>query len=130
MRIRTFPALAMALALTAAACGGGNATQAPAGSVAPGSQAPSSAAPGGATTQVSIVDSAFNPATINIAVGGEVNWTNTGDLPHTVTFADDGPASGNLSTDQAFPATFDEAGTFTYVCSIHSQMQGTVNVGQ
>ena len=140
MRIRTFPALAVALALAAVACGGSNATRAPSESVAPGSQAPSSvapgsqapsgAAPGGAATQVSIVDSDFTPATVNIAVGGEINWTNTGDLPHTVTFADDGPDSGNLSTDEDFSATFDEAGQFTYVCSIHSRMQGTVNVGQ
>ncbi|MBA2275966.1 MAG: cupredoxin domain-containing protein [Chloroflexi bacterium] len=135
MRIRTFPALAVALALASVACGGSNATRAPSESVAPGSQAPSSVAPGtdapgAGTTQVSVVDRAFNPAAVNVSVGDEVVWTHAGDLPHTVTFADDGPDSGNMASGDTFPFTFEEAGEFSYVCAIHSDMQGTVNVSE
>ncbi|MDQ3448378.1 MAG: cupredoxin domain-containing protein [Chloroflexota bacterium] len=144
MRIRTFPALAVALALASVACGGSNATRAPSESVAPGSQAPSSVAPGSqapsgaapgtdapgaGTTQVSIVDRAFNPVAVNVSVGDEVVWTHAGDLPHTVTF-DDGPDSGNMASGDTFPFTFEEAGEFSYVCEIHSDMQGTVNVSE
>jgi plastocyanin len=140
VRIRTFPALTVALALAAVACGGSSPTRAPSESVAPGSQAPSSAAPGtdapgtdapgAGTTQVSIVDRAFNPAAVNVSVGDEVVWTHAGDLPHTVTFADDGPDSGNMASGDTFPFTFEEAGEFSYVCAIHSDMQGTVNVSE
>jgi plastocyanin len=144
VRIRTFPALAVALALASVACGGSNATRAPSESVAPGSQAPSSVAPGSqapsgaapgtdapgaGTTQVSIVDRAFNPVAVNVSVGDEVVWTHAGDLPHTVTF-DDGPDSGNMASGDTFPFTFEEAGEFSYVCEIHSDMQGTVNVSE
>ncbi len=153
MRIRTFPATAAALALTMVACGGTAVTQ-PSASLAPLSQAPdpsvapspdtsvelateapasgapASEAAGPSTVQVAIVDNAFTPATAEVTMGDEVAWTNRGENPHTVTFADDGPDSGNLSSGGTFRATFDVAGEFSYVCSIHSQMQGTVTVSE
>lgn len=148
MRIRTFPAVAAALALTVVACGGAPATQPPASSptvseapdtslapesevpesAAPESEAPESEGPGSATARVAIVDNAFDPAAVELSVGGEVVWTHNGENPHTVTFADDGPDSGNLSAGETFDSTFEEAGEFSYVCEIHSQMRGTVTV--
>ncbi len=159
MRIGKITAATAALALIALACGGSAVTQpsaslvpppsqAPDPSVAPSpdtsvepateapaSQTPASGAPaseaaGPSTLQVAIVDNAFTPATAEVAMGDEVAWTNRGDNPHTVTFADDGPDSGNLSSGGTFRATFDEAGELSYVCSIHSQMQGTVTVSE
>ena len=82
------------------------------------------AAPG--ETSVTIVDFAFDPATVDVSVGTTVVWTNTGQAPHTVTgsFAD----SGALSPGQTFRHTFAEAGSFDYVCSFHPQMTGTIRV--
>jgi plastocyanin len=75
---------------------------------------------------VSIVDFAFEPATLEVSAGTTVVWTNTGQAPHTVTgdFAD----SGVLESGQTFSHTFAETGEFGYVCAIHPQMTGTVRV--
>jgi len=77
---------------------------------------------------VSIVDFAFEPASVEVAAGSTVTWTNTGAAPHTVT-ADDGSFdSGQLAPGATFSQTFDSRGDFTYHCSIHPQMTGTVSV--
>ena len=88
------------------------------------SSAPQAAAPGEAA--VSIVDFSFEPATLDVAAGATVVWTNDGLAPHTVTgdFAD----SGVLEPGQTFSHTFAEPGEFSYVCAIHPQMAGTIRV--
>jgi plastocyanin len=79
-------------------------------------------------TAVSIVDFAFQPASIEVAVGSTVTWTNTGAATHTVT-ADDGAFdSGRLGSGATFSQTFATPGTFTYHCEIHPQMTGTIVV--
>ncbi len=139
MRIRTLTAATVALASTVLACGGAAVTQptaslappisqAPDPSVEPPSEAPASEEPGSGSTSVTIVDNDFTPSSVEVALGGEVVWTNTGQNPHTVTFDDDGPDSGTLAPGDTFEATFEEAGEFTYVCEIHSSMSGTVTV--
>jgi plastocyanin len=86
---------------------------------------PQEAAEAGEAT-VSIVDFAFEPATLEVSVGTTVVWTNTGQAPHTVTgdFAD----SGILEPGQTFSHTFIETGDFSYLCAIHPQMTGTIRV--
>jgi plastocyanin len=82
------------------------------------------------SASVTIKDFEFTPATVTIAVGGTVTWTNNGPSTHTVT-ADDGSFdSGNLSQGKTFSHTFQTAGTFTYHCSIHPFMTATVIVQQ
>ena len=146
MRIRSFPAVVVALSLTVLACGGTAATQAPTstasapsqapdtslppGSDAPASDAPASDEPGSGSTSVAIIDNDFTPASVEVPLGGEVMWTSNGQNPHTVTFDDDGPDSGTLATGDTFRATFDEAGEFSYHCEIHSSMTGTVTVSE
>jgi plastocyanin len=49
----------------------------------------SAAAQSDPTASVSVVDFAFEPATLEVPVGTTVTWTNNGSRPHTVT-ADDG----------------------------------------
>lgn len=83
-----------------------------------------------ATHSVSIVDFAFNPGSMTINVGDTVVWTNTGEAPHTAT-SQSGPAafdSGRLETGQTFSFTFTVPGTYSYLCSIHPEMQGTITV--
>lgn len=131
--MRLFAVLAL---FVLAACGGTPGAATP-GAATPGTAAPGGATPGGATpggggdaaASVDIVDFAFEPATIDVATGQTITWTNTGAAPHTVTFAD-GPDSGNMAPGATFEHAFDAAGSFEYVCAIHPTMTGTVNVGQ
>lgn len=77
---------------------------------------------------VSIVDFAFEPASVEVPAGSTVTWTNTGAAPHTVT-ADDGSFdSGQLAPGATFSQTFDSRGDFIYHCTIHPQMTGTISV--
>lgn len=77
---------------------------------------------------VTIVDYAFQPKTITIAVGDSVTWNNTGDDPHTAT-ADAGSFdAGRISPGASASHTFAQAGTFAYHCEIHPIMKGTIVV--
>lgn len=78
---------------------------------------------------VEAVDIAFEPATITIEAGDTVTWTNSGDLPHTVT-ADDGAFdSGQMASGDTFQQSFDSEGTFEYFCEIHSTADGSAMNG-
>jgi plastocyanin len=83
-------------------------------------------AQGGAA--VTIVDFAFQPASLEVPIGTTVTWTNSGAAPHTVT-ADDGAFdSGTLQPGGTFSVTFDTPGTFAYHCEIHPSMMATIIV--
>lgn len=74
----------------------------------------------------------FSPATITIKAGSTVVWTNNTAAPHTVTSDANAPAafnSGMLSANGGtFKFTFTKPGTYTYHCSIHPYMMGTITV--
>jgi plastocyanin len=112
-------ALIAAIILALAACSGGGTSA---------TLAPSAAAPAGGGSSVSIAGFAFAPTAITVAAGSTVTWTNSDSTGHTVT-ADDGTfKSAKLGGGATFSQTFAKAGTFTYHCSIHSSMTGTVTV--
>lgn len=77
------------------------------------------------SASVTIQNFAFSPATVTIAKGGTVTWTNKDSTTHTVTFAD---GSSDLAGGATFSKTFNDAGTFDYHCSIHPSMTGKVVV--
>jgi plastocyanin len=79
---------------------------------------------------VTISNFAFSPANLTVAAGSTVTWTNTDDEPHTIASATaDKPfKSGGLDTNDSFAVNFDRPGTYTYFCSIHPQMTGTITV--
>jgi plastocyanin len=83
-----------------------------------------------ATTEVKIDNFSFTPATLTVAAGTTVTWTNRDDIPHTVVSVDDPKAfkSKVMDTDEKFSFTFTKAGTYTYFCSVHPKMTGTVVV--
>jgi len=80
------------------------------------------------STSVSIMNFAFSPAQVTIKAGGTVKWTNQDSPTHTITSDNNTFTSGNLATGQSFQFTFATAGTYTYHCSIHPSMTGTVVV--
>lgn len=83
----------------------------------------------GAANSVDIKGFAFSPASIKVAVGTTVKWTNSDSAAHTVT-ADGGTFdSKNLANGASFSQAFATAGTFTYKCTIHPSMTGSVVVG-
>jgi len=80
-------------------------------------------------TVVKIDNFSFSPATITVPVGTTVRWTNADDIPHTVV-SDDKTTfkSKALDTDEQFTYTFTKPGTYSYFCSIHPKMTGTIVV--
>lgn len=80
--------------------------------------------------EVAIIDFTYQPSTVRTAVGDPVRWTNQDSAVHTVTSDGDGPLdSGDLAEGEVYEATFDSAGTYAYLCTIHPFMKGTVEVG-
>lgn len=134
-------ALLLAVGLVTAACGGA-ATTTLYGNPSPTSASPSQPAttnapagptaatgPAGASTAVAIVDYAFKAPDVTVSVGTTITWTNNGQRGHTVTSADGSFKSpSTLTNGQTYSFTFNTAGTFSYVCTIHSSMKGTVTV--
>jgi len=81
-------------------------------------------------SEVKIDNFSFGPATLTVAVGTTVTWTNRDDIPHTVVSTDDTKTfkSRVLDTDEKFSFTFSKAGTYPYFCSIHPKMTARVIV--
>jgi plastocyanin len=84
---------------------------------------------GGGGTEVSMEGIQFDPAEVTVAVGDTVTWTNNDSVDHDVT-ADSFSSgeAGGLAGGDTFEHTFDEAGSFDYVCTVHPGMEGTVVV--
>lgn len=81
-----------------------------------------------APNSVAIKGFAFDPATLTVAKGTIVTWTNMDTVEHTVVAADKAFSSDTLKNGQSFSHTFNETGTFGYTCSVHPSMSGTVLV--
>ena len=77
---------------------------------------------------VAIADFAFEPAALEVPVGGEVEWRNDDPAPHTVSATDESFDSGTLDPGDAFSFTFATAGTYRYRCNVHPDMTGIVRV--
>ena len=122
MKLKLF-AMTAVLALTAAACGGGDddTKDAP---KAGGCQPVTSA---GAKTVDANDELKFVPESITIAAGQAVTWKNVGSAPHTVTIQSE-DCDRQLAGGASLTLPFAKAGTFAYVCTIHPGMKGTVVV--
>jgi plastocyanin len=80
------------------------------------------------SASVSMVNFAFSPSSVTVNVGDTVTWSNKDDAPHNAT-ADDGSFSTpDINKGQSASHRFTQAGTFSYICTIHPTMQGTVRV--
>ena len=112
--------LVLAAAVAAAACGSSSSPSTPSG------PATTVSIPQGAST---LTTTAYSPNPVNVAVGPTVHWMNNDSTAHTST-ADGGAwSSGTVNGGGGtFDHTFQSAGTFTYHCTIHPNMVGTVVV--
>ena len=78
---------------------------------------------------IEIKDFAFNPQTITVKSGDKITWTNRDEEPHTVVSVEKQfKKSSALDTDQTFTITAGAPGTYTYFCSVHPKMTGTIVV--
>jgi plastocyanin len=70
----------------------------------------------------------FSPNPIEVNVGKTVTWVNDDSGRHTVTSKDGVFDSDIMGKGQSFSYTFDKAGEYSYNCSPHPNMMGTVVV--
>jgi plastocyanin len=84
---------------------------------------------GSKQNRIEIKDFAFNPQTLTVKSGEKITWVNRDDEPHTVVSVEKQfKKSTALDTDQEFTITAGEPGTYTYFCSVHPKMTGTIVV--
>ncbi len=94
------------------------------------------AASAGATVQAQVVERdhadprtwGFSPEPLEVHAGDTVVWTQAGTEVHTITADDNSFDSGVLNPGDTFSHTFDRVGTYTYHCTLHPFMKGTVRV--
>lgn len=76
--------------------------------------------------EVIISNSSFQPADITTGKGSIIVWKNNDAVSHTVT-ADDGSFnSGEIKAGGSFDQRFDYIKTYSYSCSFHPEMKGTI----
>jgi plastocyanin len=80
------------------------------------------------TVAVAIDNFAFTPARLTVKAGTTVTWTNRDDIPHTVAASNKAFKSKVMDTDETFSFTFSTPGEFSYFCSLHPHMTGTIVV--
>ncbi len=81
------------------------------------------------TNQIVIKDFHFDPQVLTVRSGEKITWTNRDEEPHTVVSVEKQfKKSGPLDTDQEFTITAGTPGTYTYYCSVHPRMTGTIVV--
>ncbi len=93
-----------------------------------GNQMSTGTGSGPGANEVLIQSMSFIPSTLTIAAGTTVKWTNKDPITHTVTSNTKTFNSGNVTSNSTFSFTFNTAGTYSYYCSIHPSMMGTIVV--
>ena len=79
--------------------------------------------------QIVTKDFNFNPKTLTVKSGEKITWINRDEEPHTVVSVEKQfKKSAALDTDQEFTITAGAPGTYTYFCSVHPKMTGTIVV--
>ena len=117
--MRRLTTLLAATALIAAGCGSDD---------EPASDADRGEAVSG--QQVEMVDIEFQPETIRVRTGETITWVNKDAVQHDVVNVEEGeePRSELFNEGQTYEWTPTEPGTYEYLCTIHPNMRGTVEV--
>ncbi len=100
-------------------------------SQSPQTTTPATPTPGAGLNSVMIKNFAFSPATLTIKTGTTVTWMNQDGAPHTIA-SDPGSVvaftSESLANGASYQFTFNQTGTYSYYCTIHPSMKGTIIV--
>src|ERR1051325_4806272 len=82
-----------------------------------------------ASAKVMIQSLKYSPNPLQITKGQTVEWVNDDLTPHTVTSDSGGELnSGSIDAGATWRHTFNQPGTFPYLCAFHREMKGTVIV--
>jgi len=79
-----------------------------------------------ATHQVEIKGFKFSPASLQVAVGDTVMFTNKDGAPHTATATDGSFDTGTVKKNKTGSITITAAGAHAYKCRFHPNMKGTI----
>ena len=101
------------------------------GAAAVAQQVAAAGSPGSA--EIAIENFAFSPARVTVEPGTAVTWSNRDEEPHNIVNV---PAAGQprvfrsqaVDGGDKYSFVFNQPGTYSYICSIHPQMQGTIVV--
>ena len=81
------------------------------------------------THAVTIDATSFQPASITLAPGDTITWTNQDVVPHTATSSKAGVFdSGTIAQGKSWTHTFKTAGSLPYICEFHPTMKGSIRV--
>ncbi len=115
MRPMTALLAASLTAVTVAGCGNDTTTSAAAKTTV-----------AGAAVTVTVDTRDYQPKHVEISAGQSVAWVFQDRMDHDIAF-DDGPASP-IQRNGTWTRTFDQPGTYPYLCTLHRSMTGTVTV--
>jgi plastocyanin len=80
---------------------------------------------------IEIANFAFSPPSVTVKVGTIVTFTNKDSTEHTATSDSEGVFdTGTLAQGQSMKVVMNKVGTFTYHCSFHAFMHGSIKVVQ
>lgn len=118
------------VAITAASCGDGapaSSSSSGGGGGAPVGSVAGSGTPNATVNQVT--GQKFDPKSATVKVGQVVAWKNTDSIAHNVTFdGHDDITNPNMSAGDTFMVKFTTAGSYSYKCTFHDGMTGTITV--
>ena len=130
---RVAMAAAVGVAVALSACGNGPPSTGGGGGGGGGAGIGKAAASGLGTPASKVAATAnlaFSPTTTTVKTGGVVEWSNTGGVPHNVTFDSyQAITSTTLQQGDTWEIQFTVAGTYSYHCTFHPGMDGTITVG-
>jgi plastocyanin len=91
----------------------------------------SSASPVTGNVTIDISNFMYSPAVLTVKVGSTVTITNKDDAEHTATSDTEGAFdTGTLTQGRSMRIKLNKVGTFSYHCSFHAFMHGTIEVVQ
>jgi plastocyanin len=75
-------------------------------------------------------DSKFAPNTVTVKTGDVIQWDNKDPAAHNVTFDGNGTlTSGTMQLGDTWQVKITVAGSYSYHCTLHAGMNGTITVG-
>lgn len=78
---------------------------------------------------VSIAEFLFGPQKITVKAGQTITWTNVDDSPHQVTVQGESTLrTPVVLKGQSTSLTFNDVGTYGYICGLHPGMKGQIEV--
>jgi plastocyanin len=134
-------AVVVTAAVLLAGCGGGSATSTASSATNGGgsatstggsaTSAPATSAPLSGDVKIDISNFMYSPAVLKVKVGSTITITNEDETEHTATSNTEGVFdTGTLEKGQSMSFKVNKVGSFSYHCSFHAFMHGTIDVVQ